>query len=304
MSFKENEINKDKNFWQKYKLYIIVASCVCVVLCISFILLFNNTPQGLKPADIEISQDDESTIILNPTKNLNEYSNNENLYIVAGKLKQTEYYQTTVKGKITAMGGLYTQTVNNLKIKRGEDFYSQTKSTSTFVSVGKQALFNGDNVVYRDATDVNKNKWSNNILKVSKADFKQEFGVLPMSLSNYELNDQTILSSTRVNNADGTITISYKIDVEKGTKGYRVNMYVFGGLTELPKLNSCTLEITIDANWQLKSVKSSDSYTINKGGILTNLACTSSLTETYEYPQASNIEIPNYDLFTSKIEST
>lgn len=303
---KENTNKKqiENHFWQKHR--IIFFSIITACLVTSFIILYLNHStinKSLKPEDLTISKDDENTIITNPTKSIDAYTDNENLYIIAGKLKQTSHFTSVVKGNVTALGGVYTQTVRNDKIKIDNEFYIQTKSTSSFVSVGKQTYIANENIVMRDATNVSKDAWSNNFKQCTAEEYKQTYGVLPNALSNYALNDETIIDATKTKNEDGTITFTFKIDTEKGTKGYRINMYKLGGLSSLPKFNACTLKITVDANWQIKTIKSIDEYVINKGGLLSNLNCSSTLTETFEYPNKATMQIPNKNLFTNVLNS-
>lgn len=297
-----NQTKIDKNFWQKHKIIIFSVITACLITSLIFLYIHNtNADKGLKPEDIEISKDDENTIITNPTKSIDAYTDKENLYIIAGKLKQTTHFTSVVKGNVSALGGVYSQTVRNDKMKIDNEFYIQTKSTSSFVNVGKQTYITGENIVMRGATNVSQDKWSNKFEQCTAEKYKQTYGVLPTSLSNYELNDETIIDTSKKQNTDGTITFTFTIDAENGTKGYRLNMYEFGGLSSLPQFKSCTLEIIVDTNWQIKTIKSTDKYIINKGGFLNNLSCTSTLTETFSYPDKSTIQIPNRMLFIDNL---
>lgn len=292
-----SQIKVNENFWKKHKILIFSIISACLITSLIFLYIRNDNNTNLKPSDLEISNDDENSFITTPTKSINEYSDKENLYVIAGKLKQSTHFISTVKGKVSALGGIYTQTVCNDKMKIDNEFYIQTKSTSSFVSVGKQTYIVGNDIVMRDADNVSNDKWSEDFTKTNPKDYKQTYGVLPTCLSNYILNDDTIMKTSHTLNADGTITFSFSIDPEKGTSGYKLNMYKFGDLSSLPIFKSCKLEITVDLNWQIKTINSKDSYTINKGGLLNNLSCTSNLTETFSYPDKSTMKIPNKELF-------
>lgn len=106
----------------------------------------------------EIRAEGETTIIQTPTKTAAEYTPEENAYVVAGRLKSLEFYRSEVRGQVVAGFLNYKQTIEDTHIKNGDESYTQAKSMSMLVNVGKQAFFKGGKVVMRDATDVKKDK--------------------------------------------------------------------------------------------------------------------------------------------------
>ena len=73
----------------------------------------------------------------------------------------------------------------------------QAKSTSALVNVGKQAFFKGDKVVMRDASDVKKDVWSDTFSVTTLSDYRTNLGAEPTALSNYILNDETIVKAEK-----------------------------------------------------------------------------------------------------------
>ncbi|MGN1227777.1 MAG: hypothetical protein ACI4TX_03945, partial [Christensenellales bacterium] len=247
----------------------------------------------------DITDTSENTLIINPTKTLTEYTANENIYIIAGKLQNYTAYHSTTSGQVSALGGLYKQTIANEKYKNNAEFYIQTKSTSAFVKVGKQTYINANQIVMRDATNVQSDIWSNTFTNLSTIEYKTKYGVDAKAMTNYKLNDETIINAQMTKQNDNTYILKCNIDTEKGTIGYKLNMMQMGGLNDLPQFISCTLEITINENWQPLTIKCTDTYKIS---MLGGLTCTSTLTETFDSINATNLTIPNKDLFASYLQ--
>lgn len=131
----------------------------------------------------EIRAEGETTIIQTPTKTAAEYTPEENAYVVAGRLKSLEFYRSEVRGQVVAGFLNYKQTIEDTHIKNGDESYTQAKSMSMLVNVGKQAFFKGGKVVMRDATDVKKDKWSDDFSVTTLEDYREKRGAEPTALS-------------------------------------------------------------------------------------------------------------------------
>lgn len=235
----------------------------------------------------------ETTIIAHPTKTAAEYTAKENAYILAGKLKSLDSYRSDVEGKVVAMGGLYKQTIADVHIKSGKESYMEALSSSSLVSVGKQAFFTGDKVVMRDSDK--KDSFTVTTLQ----EYRSKIGCEPTALSNYILNEETIKSAELVSRSEGTYTCRYEIDPVKGTSRYAVKMMNFGGLKVAPEFESCTMELTFDEDWNPISLKAEDKYKISKS-FLNNVSCTSTLTETFS-EIGKDMEIPDAASFRARL---
>ena len=245
----------------------------------------------------EIRAEGETTIIQTPTKTVDEYTPEENAYVVAGRLKSLDFYRSEVKGEVVAGFLHYKQTIEDTHIKNGDESYTQAKSMSMLVNVGKQAFFKGGKVVMRDATDVKKDKWSDDFSVTTLEDYREKRGAEPTALSNYILNDETILNAELVSVSDGIYTCRYEIDPKKGTSRYAVKMMNYGGLKGVPEFENCTLELKFDENWIPVSLTTTDKYTVNFIGDMT---CSSTMTETF-YDIGTPTEIPSAELFREKL---
>lgn len=245
----------------------------------------------------EIRAEGETTIIQTPTKTAAEYTPEENAYVVAGRLKSLEFYRSEVRGQVVAGFLNYKQTIEDTHIKNGDESYTQAKSMSMLVNVGKQAFFKGGKVVMRDATDVKKDKWSDDFSVTTLEDYREKRGTEPTALSNYILNDETILKAELVSVSDGVYTCRYEIDPKAGTSRYAVKMMNYGGLKSAPEFESCTLELKFDENWIPVSLTTTDKYTVNFIG---DMSCSSTMTETF-YDIGKPTEIPSAELFREKL---
>ena len=245
----------------------------------------------------EIRAEGETTIIQTPTKTAAEYTPEENAYVVAGRLKSLEFYRSEVRGQVVAGFLNYKQTIEDTHIKNGDESYTQAKSMSMLVNVGKQAFFKGGKVVMRDATDVKKDKWSDDFSVTTLEDYREKRGAEPTALSNYILNDETILKAELVSVSDGVYTCRYEIDPKAGTSRYAVKMMNYGGLKSAPEFESCTLELKFDENWIPVSLTTTDKYTVNFIG---DMSCSSTMTETF-YDIGKPTEIPSAELFREKL---
>lgn len=278
------------------------ASILAGILCAGAALACGAACGG-NQADIgQISVKGESRIIENPDKPIEAYSPEENAYVAAGRLKKLESYRTEVTGKVVAGFFGYTQTIEDVRVKNGEESFTQAKSTSAFVNVGKQAFFKGGRVVMREASNVKKNEWKDACSVATLEEYRAGIGSAPTELSNYILNDETILNAELVSVSDGLYTYRYEIDPEAGTVRYAVKMMRYGGLNALPVFESCTLELTVDADWNPVRLKAEDKYTADKS-FLGEMSCTSTLTETF-YDLGGDTEIPDAEFFRAKLNES
>lgn len=235
----------------------------------------------------------ETTIIENPVGSPEDYTPQENAYIVAGRLKSLGYYRSEIKGEVVASLFGYKQTISDIHIKNGEESYAQAISSSFLVSVGKQALFRGREAVVRSASDVGKGEWSDDFSRMTLDEYRAEMGNEPTALSSYILNDGSVLSGELISAEEGTFTCRYEISPAAGTARYAAKMKNYGGLDGLPEFVRCTLTLTFDGEWNPVSLTAEDEYKIKK---IFSMTCRSTLTETF-YDIGVPTEIPDAELF-------
>lgn len=276
-------------------LTISICSVVSIVaICLVFLNLILTTNYTISLKDLNQENTNENTIIYEPTNTIDNNDAKTNLYILAGTIKKYNCYSSEITGKVVSVG--YTQNVNNKKYKVGDDYLLKTSSTSLFRNVNEQAYFSNNNIVLANSLNIN----SATFKVASIEDYVNTYGVDFRELSNYVLNDETITSAELVSKVENKYTFKYKIDTTKATAGYRVNMVKFGGLNDLPILQSCEMEVIMTDDWQPISIKYLDKYTVNIN-ILGTISCTSTLTQTFNDINSNNLKIENEEIFKSKL---
>ena len=282
---------------------VIVVSSIILVLSLGFLLMQILGYKGESISAIDLSNEQKSTIIATPTKTIDEYTPNECLYVLNGKIKNSNFYKSEVTGTIEAKAMLVidiTQNVANQKIKANGVMFAECISTSSMVNVGKQTYYENNKVVLRDASDAKNKKWKTNLTLYAIDDYIKEYGVDQRELSNYILNDETIVSSELLSCENNNYTFKYVLDTVKATPFYKINMIKMGDLKSSPVFNSCEIIITMNANFEPISIESIDNYNVAQFGL--KIKCTSHLTESFSAFNDTTLEIPNENLFRNKLD--
>lgn len=275
------------------------SSRLLFLICVTGLLMvcaMSTTGCGKK--EKEFVAEGETTMIENPTKDPSEYTANQQLYILAAKLKTVNSYRSTIVGQTESKMPKYVQHIDDIHIKSGDESYSEAKSTSFLVNVGKQAYFKGDKVVCREAEDVKKGEWSNDLSVTTLDNYRSKIGNEATALSSYILNDESILKAESEKLSNGDYKITVDIDPVKGTSRYKVKMMNYGGLKSEPQFISCGFTITFNSNWEPMILIAHDDYKIEKG--ILNLHCNSEITETFK-DFGKEISIPNAQKYRDKI---
>ena len=276
---------------------VIVVSSIILVLSLGFLLMQILGYKGESISAIDLSNEQKSTIIATPTKTIDEYTPNECLYALNGKIAISNYYKSNVTGTINA--SIVTQNVKNQKIKANGNFFAETISTSSMVNVGKQTYYENGKVVLRDASDAKNNKWNTKLTVYDFDNYIKEYGVDQRELTNYILNDDTIISSELVSSTNDEYTFKYKLDTIKATPFYKINMIKMGDLKSSPVFSSCEIIVTMKANFEPISIECIDKYNVAQFGL--KVQCSSHLTETFSAFNDATITIPNEELFKNEL---
>ncbi len=279
---------------KKYAIPVTVLGFVLVVVTGMVLRFFGFSFsfgfKGQSRDEIDITTYGTNAEIRDDTKSIEECSADEVIYICNTKLKDMLGYHATITGSVSALGGMYTQTVS------GEEYFGTggavyiTKSTSAFVSVGKKIYIDNNGKVFiREAENVKKDTWKEDLTEYNYDDYIVDYGVDFRELTNYVINEQTIKSASLVGVKNSVYTYSIELDEEKATLGYRVNMAKMGDLSSLPEFNSCRFEISLNENFEPLEITCYDNYRVEKLGGIT---CSSVLTITFDIINEA-VEIPN-----------
>ncbi len=179
------------------------------------------------------------------------------------KYKNLNYY-TYTDSSVTALGGIYSQTVKGFKLKKNNEYFFQTVTTSAFVKKAELRYENEANNSYWIASGNNPdsssifgsvsswNKWEKN----SKEDYLKTLGHTMENLTNYIVNEndpsKSFLDATYSENDEYKI-YNYQMSINEdenhidSTKEYKIEMAHMSGMGE-PSFTYSTMEIYISKN--------------------------------------------------------
>ena len=277
------------------KIFLILFGTIIGILAITLVGFHIFGTKGQSRDDIDVKPAD-NTIIEDNTKNIDDCTPIESLFILVGKLKKMQSYSATLSGQVTTSMG-YTQNVSGEKyIVNNKSLYITT-STSSLKNMAKQIYIENDTVLIRNG-DAKKGTFEDTVTAYTLSDYLLEYGIDYRELSNYELNENTITNATFVSSQDGKYTYEYEINVETGTNGYRVNMYKMGNLDSLPTMKKCTLTVVMTNDFMPVTITHVDEYVIS---MFISVKCKSTLTETFNKINDEDITIPETAFFAQQM---
>lgn len=227
----------------------------------------------------------------------------DNLFIAAGVLKSQMHWQTSATGKVQAQVGFipYDQQVVSYRTINNDEneVFFETNTISAFVKKAEQRFINENSWLTRagDKPTMSGAVYNaDNIKAYSKKDYLANYGSFPNNLSNYVLNDYSVLDGKLVSSSDGLYTYSFTLDHSVATALYAREVSKMAGVSDYPIFSYANITITIDDNWVIHEVTSVDKYNISMMG---GLNCTSTLTDSFTYSD-SYINIPAKGDFSTK----
>ena len=257
--------------WIRILLEILISVLVAVWIVATILQIVGF--KGQKLEDLDRSQQGEEQRIIENPKSISDCNPNEVLYTLSGKIRKLNYH-AIVEGEVLALGGIYKQTVSGEKFNTPTKGLYISKSISSFVKVAKKLLIENDTAKVWDAKNISKNTWNEEPTLYTYENYIKEYGTDFRELSNYTLNNQTILSSSFVSVDQGVYKYTYTLDTTLATIGYKVNMAKMGNLSSLPEFKSCTLTIYVNENFEPQKIVCEDNY---KVAMLGGLDCSSTL---------------------------
>lgn len=212
------------------KIYLIILTLVLAVTS----TLFAGCGGSALP---NVNSDEDRIITQQVTVPPTEYNAKKAVYATIGRLSKYSTYKATSSGtSVAAVSGLfdYVQKTDCVTIKHGDEFYSESKSSSKLVSVRHEAFAKGDNIAYRN----NGGKISNS----SALAYKEVYGVTPDKLlSGHVFNDETIMYAKATITENGDYEIEIVLDKDKGNVLLLKQMKEFGGLKDYPVFTDDTV---------------------------------------------------------------
>ena len=211
----------------------------------------------------------------------------ENLFIAHKVLLQKPGFYGVSEGTTGSLG--FTQSVRNVRYVVGEYQHKNTFKqmvTKGVIPNAYQMFLWGDNYLYRGFSKVNSLDnvtWKDTVNKLSQDDFLASFGHRADKITGYILNYQTVQEDSKLEKVEnGLYTFRFKLDPISATAYMRKEMLTSGGLDDYPVFSKAELVVTMDADWNVKTLTTDCGYTAKTMGM--NPPCTENITETfYDY---------------------
>ena len=210
------------------------------------------------------------------------HSGTENLAYIAHVLdEQSQFhvytYTLTNAAIATQITRGYRDYKNGILISSDITYSSMVKSGSQTCTLFNEAK--GEYEVYFRAsaapeadTTAATAQWNTEApLYFSKNAYYHTYGLLQTELTNFIINDDSVLESSEVKvNPDGTYTQSYVLDPVISTYYYSFGMKTRGGLSGYPTFQSVTMSVTFTDKWLPLIVTMRDVSSVNKGVVVTS----------------------------------
>ena len=229
---------------------------------------------------------DESAERTDDTETLSSINDiNEIPYAYLRRFAEIDGYVAVTNGATVALG--IEQKIENRSIKKGDMYYTYAKSSSIFVKTEHTAYFYGDKAAYRDKKEEYK------VADIS--DYLTEYGVYPatVGIEGYIINNETVLSVARSEEADNTFIIS--LDGEKAGLRNKLQMKKHGDLADYPVFKSVALTIALNEDLSPVSVRVAAEYSVSYG-FLGYVNCKQDYTVVYSEINGA-VEIPSDEIF-------
>lgn len=275
------------------KIYLIILA---LMLALSSVLFAGCDSGSALP---DVSSDTDRMITQQVTVPPTEYNPKKAVYATIGRLSKYSTYKTTSSGtSVAAVSGLfdYVQKTDCVTIKHGDEFYSESNSSSKFVSVKHEAFAKGDNIAYR----IDGGKISNS----SALAYKEVYGVTPDKLlSGHVFNDETIMYAKATETEDGNYEIEIVLDKDKGNVLLFKQMKEFGGLNGYPVFTDDTVfTLTITGDYTPVKFSYTSKYNVNIT-MLGSLPCEEN-NEVIFSDFNKEVEIPDTEAFNAAMSTT
>ncbi len=220
------------------------------------------------------------------------------VFATLGKLNAYQTYTKSSENHVTATKGVinYSQDTKATMIKNGDEFYTDSVSSSAFVDMQHTALVKNNKVAYKDKDSEIKNSTFD--------DYYSVYGVTPDKLLSGQIfNQDTILLASLTESSDNKYVYKLVLDKAKANDLIAHQTQRFGGLNGLPTyLNHTEFDLVIDETYTPISYTYKAKYNISIN-VLGDLTCEESCSATFSKFNET-VEIPNSSALNAAINET
>lgn len=232
----------------------------------------------------------------------------EFLFVAHKQLLSGSGFKGISRGTSTAMMGIKQNVLNTRYVigEFGNKSVLKEMVTKGAVSNAYQLYLVGTgangNYIYRDfdrVNDIDDVDWSDTAVPLQMQAFYNRFGHRSDKLTSYILNWDTVTMGEFVSEESGLYTFRYVLDKETATEDIRYEMVTNGNLEVFPEFEKCEIYVTMDADFNVHSLRTDCRYVAATMGIKSG--CTEDITETFEDYDG---QLPETDFFSPYLGQT
>ncbi len=256
-------------------IFIVVTLNLIIGLGMSFSTVNNNN-----------SAEKNMTLIANYNT-----SNVQTLDSISVFLKAQENLNKATNVRLETKGevkSFVTQNIYVLKLYDGKTYFTQNITTGfktfanrIYLSDNKITTIGGTKVTDTNAT------WNGTTKTYTLQEYKNKFHFTPESYLPYTINAISITNSTQPIENENGYSFTLTLHPEISTKQYAQNIKTTLGTNSLPVFNDIKLKITVDQNFNFKTIETTETFTIKIFGI--SKECNSKYLTSFNFTDKQNI---------------
>ncbi len=177
----------------------------------------------------------------------------------------------------------YRQALSYRRIVSPDASFWEWTSMGSLLNAGLQVYRSGGNTLLRTGSlmDNNSDFWASEPLAVSESIYAEALGAYHNLLSPYDVNEQTVLSSSFVPSTGGSYFFSFELN-EKAFEGYANALKTLNAFDHSPIFVSSTILLEVDKAFRPLSVSCEEQYKIQMS-LIGETVCVSSYKEVFSY---------------------
>ncbi len=261
---------------QKAKVLCLIVAMV--MASVGTVVVAQNFGDG-PDTTIVLPNDDQNTVLDKPAEgDPSQYDLKQNLYIAAGELKRSGGFVGVSHGTTTSVG-MAQEVSNKRTVVNGNVF--KEMATVGVVKNAYQLYLYGNNYLYRKPAKITSTsviKWADTAQKFTEDAFLDKFGHRSDALTGYILNDETIVDARIESTENGLYSYRYILDINTAPARMLREMKANSGMSNYSTFEKAEIVVTMDADWQVKSLRTDCKY---KVPMLGGLDCVEDITETF-----------------------
>ena len=267
------------------KLLMTILPIMAIVFC-AISMIMNTRADGVfTPPEIVESI---SYMVETPTEGSpTDYTPLENFAFCNWQIYNAAYFESDAVGSAKADLGFtkYSQAVRNSRKIKNKTVFTETVSSSAFVSNAEQTYITPDNtVLFRPSAKVHGDSvvWSDKITPMNTDTYFSKYGSVPREITKYVVTEESVTSARLISFGGGEYIYEFILDPELAGKYFRYEIATRAGSSQPARISSVKMTLTMDDNWYVKTSVIEDEYSTDVPA-LGALSLVSEMTENFRY---------------------